>query len=373
MSMKAGERPLLRTIGLICAAALVLAPRASSAPAQSLPERIADSTFWRMTTQMSEPGGYFRSNNFASNEWTFQYVIPEILRTTKTGGVYLGVGPDQNYTYIANMKPRIAFILDIRRQNMMLHLMYKAFMEMSPDRVTFAARLFGRTKPNGVDSNATADAVIGAVFLAPRGQKMRQENLAALFDNLLNKHGFRLSSDDSLSITFVHSMFDGVGPGITYEGSGSTPTWWDLQVENDGAAVARAYMASEANYRTIRQMHERNLIIPVVGDFGGPSALRSIGKYLNDNRATVTAFYLSNVEQYLFQSDAWYNFYSSVAALPLDSSSTFIRSVFNNQGGFRMADYGRSPAMLLGSMLEQSRLFREGRLNSYAAVINTSR
>ncbi len=372
MPLTVRARPLFRALGVFAVATIAFAPHAATAPVQSIPERIADSTFWRMSSEMSEPGGYFRSDNFASNEWTFQWVIPELLRTTRQGGVYLGVGPDQNYTYIANMKPRIAFILDIRRQNMMLHLMYKGLMEMSPDRVTFASKLFGRTKPAGVDTNSSANAVLNAVFLSPRGTNMHQQNLAALLDQLAKKHGFKLSTEDSLSIGFVYATFDGIGPGISYQGSGGTPTYWDLQVANDGA-IERGYMASEANYRTLKNMHERNLIVPVVGDFGGPTALRAIGKYLNQNRVTVTAFYLSNVEQYLFQSDAWSYFYSSVNTLPLDSASTFIRSVFNNQGGMRMGGSSQSPLQLLGSMQQQTKLFMEGRLNNYAAVINTSR
>jgi hypothetical protein len=40
----------------------------------------------------------------------------------------------------------------------------------------------------------------------------------------------------------------------------------------------------------------------------------------------VAAFYLSNVEQYLRQDGIWDDFCRNVAALPLDQSSTFIRS-----------------------------------------------
>ena len=71
---------------------------------QNLPARLSDSVFWRLVTTTSEPGGYFRSDNFVSNETSYQWVIPELLRTTKTGGVYLGVGPDQNFTYLVALQ-----------------------------------------------------------------------------------------------------------------------------------------------------------------------------------------------------------------------------------------------------------------------------
>jgi hypothetical protein len=49
----------------------------------------------------------------------------------------------------------------------------------------------------------------------------------------------------------------------------------------------------------------------------------------------VSAFYVSNVEQYLTPTPKLLSFYENVAALPLDSSSTFIRSAqsVGNQPG----------------------------------------
>src|SRR5690242_4249453 len=68
--------------------------------AESLPSRLNDEAFWHMVSDLSEDGGYFRYENFLSNELGFQHVIPVLKETTKAGGVYLGVGPEQNFTYI---------------------------------------------------------------------------------------------------------------------------------------------------------------------------------------------------------------------------------------------------------------------------------
>src|SRR5215471_12244659 len=111
---------------------------------QSLPAKLSDSEFWQMVTDFSEPGGFFRSDNFLSNESSFQEVIPRLSKAVSQGGVYLGVGPEQNFTYIVALRPKIAFIFDIRRQNMLEHLLYKALMEMSTDRAQFLSLLFGR-------------------------------------------------------------------------------------------------------------------------------------------------------------------------------------------------------------------------------------
>src|SRR5215471_6324129 len=87
--------------------------------AEEIPLQLSDETFWKLVTDFSEPGGSFPSDNFVSNERSFQNVLTELKERTKPGGVYVGVGPEQNFTYIVALRPRIAFIFDIRRQNVL--------------------------------------------------------------------------------------------------------------------------------------------------------------------------------------------------------------------------------------------------------------
>src|SRR5438552_6533893 len=111
-----------------CALALPLAPVRA---AEDLPSRFSDKAFWQLSADLSEAGGSFRSDNFLSNENAFQTVIPELRAALPQGGVYIGVGPEQNFTYIAALRPKLAFIVDIRRQNLVEQLLYKAFFELS--------------------------------------------------------------------------------------------------------------------------------------------------------------------------------------------------------------------------------------------------
>src|SRR5262245_51803203 len=99
--------------------------------AEQLPTRLTDEAFWKLVTDFSEPDGRFVSDNFVSNELATQHVLSDLTQDRKAGGAYLGVGPEQNFTYIAALRPKIAFIIDIRRQNMIEHLMYKALIELS--------------------------------------------------------------------------------------------------------------------------------------------------------------------------------------------------------------------------------------------------
>ena len=136
---------------------------------------------------------------------------------------------------------------------------------------------------------------------------------------------------------------------------------------------SRSYMATEDNFQFIKKMHSENRIVPVVGDFAGDKALKSIAQFLKDHGATVTTFYTSNVEFYLFQSEDWKKFFSNVAAMPLDDSSTFIRAYFNNYG-YRFQNQG-SPSrsvQLLDSMPGLITAFDRGRINGYFDVIQRS-
>src|SRR6059036_1881753 len=147
--------------------------------AEELPKQLSDEAFWQLVTDFSEPGGFFRSDSFVSNETTFQWVIPDLTSATKPDGVYLGVGPDQNFTYIVALEPKISFIVDIRRQNMLEHLMYKALVEMSADRVEFLSRLFSRPQPEGLMADDTADSLLHAYLQVERDEKLFEENLRA--------------------------------------------------------------------------------------------------------------------------------------------------------------------------------------------------
>src|SRR4051812_10591757 len=149
----------------LCVALWTLA--ATRASAQGVPARLADSTFWRLMNEYSEPWGTFRSENFVSNETSLQWVIPELSRRVAPGGVYLSVAPDQNFTFITAVRPSIAFIVDIRHQNAVQHLMYKALIEMSKDRADFLAKLFARAPLAGVDSTSSADALFDALAKQP--------------------------------------------------------------------------------------------------------------------------------------------------------------------------------------------------------------
>jgi hypothetical protein len=327
-----------RRVGLVIAAACVAAFPATT-PAQSrvaAPDSLTDAEFWAFFKTMSEPDGYFLSENFVSNEVSFQEVIPTLQRSLTKSGVYLGVGPEQNFTYIANLDPRMVVIFDIRRQNAMQHLMYKAIFEMSPTRAEFVSRLFSRPSVARQHANIAVNALFDSASVAPPSDSAFKANLSAILELLVARHGFALPVDDIATIEHVYKVFFTAGPEVNYgyrPGNPSFirttyPSYGMLQGATNADSVQMAFLATEDHYRVVRRLQLRNLIVPVVADFGGPSAIRAVGKWLTERSMTVTAFYASNVEQYLWREPGVAErFYANLTALPLDSTSTFIRSV----------------------------------------------
>ncbi len=371
---------------LIAAVALLLlafaAARSVRAAEDTLPPQLSDEAFWHLITDYSEAGGFFRFDNFISNEALFQHVLGRLKETTKPGGVYLGVGPDQNFTYIVALRPRIAFIVDIRRQNMLEHLMYKALIELSADRADFLSRLFARQRPENIGPESTPEELFKAFRNVPAELDLFFANLDAIKTQLEERHGFKLSAEDEASIQYIFRAFYVGGPNLTYIGPvtprfavrNRMPSYADLMMQNDGEGQNHSYLSSEDNFGILKDLEQRNLIVPLIGDFAGPKTIRTVGTYLKQQNAVVTAFYLSNVEQYLFQqNDDWSRFYENVATLPLDSNARFIRSVFNGYAyNLRANGYFRSDS-LLASIPDLLEAFNAGKIETYYDVIRMSK
>jgi hypothetical protein len=319
---------LISTLALLCAV---------SAPA---PTRLTDDEFWKFSSSSSEEDGTFNSDNLVSNEFDFQDVMPDLLKTASHGGIYIGVGPEQNFTYMAALKPSMAIILDIRRGNLDVHLMYKALFELSADRADFVSRLFSRARPDGLTAKSTVPEIFAAYQAAKSSKELFDSTFKAIVGQLKMQHGFPLSSGDVESIQSALANFYQFGLDIDYNASrrarmtrtdgtaiprGGGATYASLMVAQDKNGEMRSYLATEENFQFLKDLQRRNMVVPVVADFAGPKAIREIGEYLNSIDATVSVFYLSNVESYLDQRKTR-TFLSNVSTLPLDENSTFIRS-----------------------------------------------
>jgi hypothetical protein len=341
----------------------------SAIHAAELPTSVSDQEFWRIVTEFSEPGGTF-TREFMSNEDSAQFVIPTLQQTTRPGGVYIGVGPEQNFTYIAAIRPRMAFVVDIRRDNMLQHLLYKALFELSTDRADFVSRLFSRRRPAGVGNSAPA--LFSAYDAIPVDPGFHEENVRSVLDHLTNRHGFLLSETDKTSITGFMNTFRNAGPSALKGSGDKNLTYVQAMTGTDLTGRHQSYLASEELFNYVRDLERRNLIVPLVGDFAGDKAIVSIGRYLRDHDAMVNVFYTSNVERYLWdQGDHGRKFYSNAATLPMDQSSTIIRSVtsdISRRFGVPLPDGTANWRSFLVPMNESLKAVSEGHVRSYREI-----
>jgi hypothetical protein len=321
-------------------------------------ESLPAAEFSRLIREFSEENGFFRSDNFTSNETAYLTVVDTMRRLGASGGAYLGVRPEQNFTYIAKIRPRIAFIVDIRRQAVIQHLMYKAIFHLSPDRVQFLSRLFSRPLPKekAPKPDAPIQDTLAFFSQAAPDEKAYAANLAAIRKTIEEEFQFPLSEADLKSLDYVYRSFREDGLDIAYRmddsRGGYFPTLKDLILQPDLNNKLGNFLATNEDYDFVRNMHRKNLIIPVVGDFAGKKALRSVGDYLRKNGFTVTAFYTSNVEQYLFQNEVFAAFVENVRTLPIDDHSLFIRSATG-----RFPHPARLPGHRASTLLQQMKLF----------------
>jgi hypothetical protein len=300
-------------------------------------ESLSPAEFSRLIQDFSEEGGFFRSDNFTSNETSYLHVVRRLREMHLYGGAYIGVGPEQNFTYIAKLHPKIAFLVDIRRQAMIQHLLYKALFEISETRADFLSNLISRPldETDGPEKDAPIEKVLDYLSSAQAPAPVFTANLSRVRRIIQQQFRFTLSAADQDQLEYVYSTFQHEGLEISFRsgqrspwgGYWGWPTLKDLVLQPDLDGNPGNFLVSEEDYSYIRGLQRKNLVIPIVGDFAGPKALAAVGDYLRKNGFVVRAFYTSNVEQFLFQNGVFPEFVRNVQKLPIDSDSVFIRAV----------------------------------------------
>jgi hypothetical protein len=362
---------------LVLAMVLVAAAGPARQSASRQPDSLSSTEFSRLVRDLSEDGGFFRSDNFTSNETSYLHVVGKLRQLAPTGGAYIGVGPEQNFTYIAKIRPRIAFIVDIRRQAMIQHLIFKAVFHLSSTRAEFLSRLISRPLPKeGISADASVIQVLAALDKASSDDQLYTTNVAAIRGIIQDDLKIQLSEADQRSLDYVYRSFRTEGLDIAYrvEGGFSTqfPSLREIIVQPVQHGKLGNFLAGREDYEFVRDLHKRNMIIPVVGDFAGTKALAAVGDYLKKNGFTVTAFYTSNVEQYLYQGGVFEHFAENVRKLPTNDKSLFIRAVPN----MRFSHPASFPGHRLTTLLQYIKIFLqdygEGRYPSYRDLTMTN-
>jgi hypothetical protein len=367
---------LLLSVVFLLSACAAPAGGQAVAPQVKAPESLSAAEFARLVREFSEEGGYFRSDNFTSNETSYLHVVGKLRELGATGGAYIGVGPEQNFTYIAKIRPRLAFIIDIRRQAIIQHLMYKAVFHLAPTRAQFLSRLLSKPLPKTLAADAPLNELLLTLSKIPADEKTYTENLAAIRKVIQEDSQFPLSETDQKSLEYVYRHFRDEGLEIAYRvdgswGNGTFPSLGEILAQPDQYGRQGNFLASTEDYEFVRGLHRKNLIVPVVGDFGGNKAIAAIGGYLKKTGLPVTAYYTSNVEQYLFGSNSFAAFAGNIKKLPVTDKSLFIRAVPG-----RYPHPAQLPGHRLVTLLQRVTVFLkdfdEGRYETYSDLTSTN-
>ena len=381
----------MRILLLAIAACLASAPAAPSAaqatrsgsprPTRAAaPESLTARAFAGLVERVSEPGGYFDTDNLISNERSYLHVIGKLREMNVRGGAYIGVGPDQNFSYIGHLRPSVAFIIDIRRDNLLQHLVFKSLFAQSRNRAEYLARLLGRPAPPDVGrwGDRSIDAIVAYLDATAADSASAQSARTAILADA-RRTGIPLSAADVGTLSRIHQAFVDAGLGLQFTSHGRAPrpyypTLRQLILERDLAGRAASYLASEDDFQYVKRLEQRNLVIPVVGDLAGEHALAEIGRVVAERGTRVSALYTSNVEDYLIRDGTFDRYAQTVTSLPRGPRSVIIRSYFGYFGRSpgrphpQLVD-GYASAQLMQTIASFAAEHARGGLQTYADVV----
>lgn len=336
--------------------------------------------FAQLVEKLSEPNGYFDSDNLISNESSYLHVMGKLRQMKVAGGAFIGVGPDQSFSYIAQIRPNIVFMTDIRRDNLLQHLLFKSLFALSQNRLEYLCLFFGKPVPADLkawDSRSIQD-IAAYIDKTPKDSKLFNTTKASI-QSKVKSYGVKLEPSELEAISRIHTAFfdDGLDLKFTSKGRSARyyyPNYRDLMLEKDLTGKQANYLVNEGDFQFLKSLEERNLVIPVVGNLAGPSALKSIGQYLKEHGEKVSAFYTSNVEFYLMRGyggEDFDKFAENVKSLPRDANSVIIRSYFNGTWGYAHPQTvsGYYSTQLLQTMDSFVKEFAAGGYQSYTDVI----
>jgi hypothetical protein len=313
----------------------LLAAFMMSAAASRLADASRDhKSFGTLSARLSEPGGYFDSDNLISNETSYLHVINKLREIGVRGGVYVGVGPDQSFTYIAKIRPKLAIMIDIRRDNLLQHLLFKSLFGRAKNRIEYLCEFFGKPVPKtkGWESRGVKE-LVDYLDSTPSDSKLFDKSLKDVRQDV-QRYGIPLSQSDLESVAKVQRAFYTAGLDIRYSSyhrppRSIYPPYRDLLLETDLSGNHQNYFNSEDDFQFLKKLQDQDMIVPVVGDLSGPQAMKAIGQYVTEMKERVSAFYVSNVEFYLQRQGTFDKFIENVKSFPIDSRSVIIRSYFN--------------------------------------------
>ena len=244
-------------------------------------EPLSASQFQQRILDWSEDPGYFDTDNFIFNEPSYLHVVPLLLKIAPSRQAYIGVGPDQNFSYIAHLKPKIAVILDIRRDNLLQHLYFKELFRVAIDRWEYLSYLFGKPLPAQMERDPASDARALASWFREihSSETYFEENFARFWESLQSRFPLLVLDSDEPIFYRMASAFFRMNLDLKFQSHQRYPrpfypNYEDLITATDKEGRLRHYLNSDEAFEFLKRMQDDNRLLPVVGDFGEGKALK---------------------------------------------------------------------------------------------------
>jgi hypothetical protein len=280
-------------------------------------------SFGALIAELSEAASGPHADNLISNEDSYPRVAGALARQAPRNGVYLGVGPDQNFTYLARTSPSLAFILDYRRRNLLLHLVHKALFALAPDRVAYLSRLTAR-RPGRLPPEPMAEALVAAFEHAAydRGQLERTVAEVAAYLRPLGV----VEADEWPELALIQAKLAGPGMNARFLALPMYPTFGRLIRTNDHDGAPAHLLAREEYYQDVRALQRGDRVIPLVGDFAGPTTPGRLDAWLRRQGRALAVLYISDVEFFLLRAGRFPAYVENLARLPWAEGALIVRT-----------------------------------------------
>jgi hypothetical protein len=307
-----------------------------------------------------------------SNETDYQHVVPFLRQYSKPGNVYIGVGPDQNFTYITAVHPAFSFIVDYRTENQLLHYLFKACFELSTTRQEYLSILFSKPLDDHLKKDSCFLSYLLEYFSKASSDEVFFKQNSFLTQERIKNYRKLISNKILEIIQKIHRCFfrynlnlrtrNGITSWLGYP----YPTYYDFLSARDRNGACWSFLDDDDRFLWLKRMQYRNKIISLAGDLSGSRTLNTLASFIREKSKKVSVLYVSNSEELLFRYNLFKAYVENIQQLPIDEDSIIIRSVVNRTDRKHPAGQeGHMLTTVAQRMIFFLNLFSEGRYRSY--------
>ena len=286
----------------------------------------------RLIQQLGDkPVGPASADNLMTNEDSIASVVDEIDSKVPAGQVYLGVGPDQNFTLMTHARPAAGFIIDYRRKNQLLHFLHQALLQISESRIEYLENFWARpfSGPRHHQMQLSAEGFMAGFDKVEIDQRKLREVQEKVRVEIGRWH--ELSPDELNEIARIQARLAGPGPEARFLALKMYPTIRQMITGPSRSGKPGHWLADDESYATMRQLSLSGQIYPIAGDWaanaeGGETVFSKLAAHLRQESRQVGCYYISDVEFFVFRSGRFSDYLANLALLPWHPGAVVIRT-----------------------------------------------